>query len=38
MTVTTTAMAKSWRMWAKGRSQNRVPRTLAEGHVAVHTL
>lgn len=38
MIITPTAIAKSWRMWAEGRGQDKVPRTLAEGQVAVHTL
>lgn len=34
MPITPTAMA----MWAESDGQDRVPRTLAERHVAVHTL
>lgn len=28
MPITLTAVARSWRMWAEGRGQDRVPRTL----------
>lgn len=38
MPVTPTAVARSWRMRAEGRGQDRVPRSLAEGHGAMKSL